>query len=199
MKTGIISKLAIAIVLVSLGLASGISISRAQMNPASASPQIIDAATSTDLQQTLDAAPPNSVIVFNPNQQLILSAPLKVNQPLTLRGLNARLPEKLGKSPLVTVTASGVTIEDFQLYGNTESVGQEERAPLIYIQASDFRVQHGLVVNSSRHGIYAAPDQKTDDLYGGVIRDIVGRGNARCVRVHRRPRRSRVDRSQCAD
>ncbi len=179
MKTKIISKS--IILLANLCLLSSISESRAQTNPASASPQIIDAAASTNLQQTLDDAPPNSIIEFNPNRQLVLSTPLKVNQPLTVRGLNARLPEKLGKSPLVTVTANGVTIEDFKLYGNTESVGQEERAPLIYIQAGDFRVQHGLVVSSSRHGIYAAPDQKTGDLYGGVIRDIVGRGNARCV------------------
>ncbi|MEI9962979.1 MAG: hypothetical protein WDM76_18235 [Limisphaerales bacterium] len=98
-----------------------------------------------------------------------------------MRGLNARLPEKLGRSPLINVTAKGVTIEDFQLYGNTESVGQEERAPLIFIQAGDFRVEHGLVVNSSRHGVYAAPSKETGDIYGGVIRDIVGRGNARCV------------------
>ncbi|HXI69738.1 MAG TPA: hypothetical protein VNN22_05200 [Verrucomicrobiae bacterium] len=171
------------ITLLGLSLMACIFASHGQTNPASSSapPQIIYAAANTNLQKTLDDAPPNSVIMFNPNQQLVLSTPLKVNQPLTLRGLNARLPEKLGKSPLVTVTANGVTIEDFQLYGNTESVAQEERAPLIYIQAGDFRVQRGLVVNSSRHGIYAAPDQHTGDLYGGVIRDIVGRGNARCV------------------
>ena len=147
----------------------------------SASPQIFYAVDSTNLQQTLDLAPPNSTIEFNPNQQLILSTPLKVSKSLTLRGLNAKLPEKLGKSPLLTVSAKGVTIEDFQLQGNTESVGQDERAPLIFIQAGDFRVEHGLVLNSSRHGVYVAPDKSTGDIYGGVIRDIVGHGNARCV------------------
>lgn len=149
--------------------------------PPAVPPQIFYAADSTNLQRTLDLAPPNSVIEFNPNQQLVLSTPLKVSKPLTLRGLNAKLPEKLGKSPLLTVSARGVTIEDFQLFGNTESVGQDERAPLIFIQAGDFRVEHGLVVNSSRHGVYVAPDKSTGDIFGGVIRDIVGRGNARCV------------------
>lgn len=144
-------------------------------------PEIINIRDGANIQQIIDAAPTNSIIQFNPNEQLVFSTPLKITKPLTLRGLNARLPEKLGRSPLINVTAKGVTIEDFQLYGNTESVGQEERAPLIFIQAGDFRVEHGLVVNSSRHGVYAAPSKETGDIYGGVIRDIVGRGNARCV------------------
>lgn len=183
MKKEIIFKIHRHISLWGLGLMIGVMTDRAQTSPVSPStpPQTLYASGITNLQQALDDAPPNSVVVFNPNEQLILSNSLNVNKALTLRGLNARLPEKLGKSPLVTVQANGVTIEDFQLYGNTESVGQDERAPLIYIKASDFRVQHGLVVNSSRHGIYAAPDEKTGDLYGGVIRDIVGHGNARCV------------------
>ena len=134
-----------------------------------------------DLQKALDDAPANSVILFNPNEQLELSTPLKINKALTLRGLKAKLPPKLGKSPLVTVHAKGVTIEDFELQGNTESVEQTERAPLIYILAGDFVVRHGLVINSSRHGIYVAPEKETGDIYGGTIRDIVGRGNARCV------------------
>jgi hypothetical protein len=149
--------------------------------PPATPPQIFYAADSTNLQQTLDDAPPNSTIEFNPNQELVLSTPLKVSKPLTLRGLNAKLPEKLGKSPLLTISAKGVTIEDFKLQGNTESVAQDERAPLILIQAGDFRVEHGLVVNSSRHGVYVAPEKSTGDIYGGVIRDIVGHGNARCV------------------
>ncbi len=156
---------------------------RAEINPGDrfAPPLILHVAPSTNLQQSLDDAPPNSVIEFNHYQHLDWSTRLKIGQPLPLRGLNASLPEKLGRSPLVTVSAKGVTIEDFQLYGNTESVGQDERSPLILIQAGDFRVEHGFVANSSRHGIYVAPDKSTGDIFGGVIRDIVGRGNARCV------------------
>lgn len=164
-------------------LCTGSLLAGAQTNVSygSNAPLVIQAAESPDLQKLLDEAPNNSVIQFNPNQQLVLSKPLRVTKPLTLRGLNAKLPEKLGKSPLVTVSAKGVIIEDFELCGNTESVEQSERAPLIFIQAGDFVVRHGLVLNSSRHGVYVAPDKTTGDIYGGVIRDIVGRGNARCV------------------
>lgn len=148
---------------------------------ASAAPRILYAADTTNLQLTVDEAPSNSVIEFNSNEQLIFSTPLKINKPLTLHGLNAKLPEKLGKSPLITIDSKNVTIEDFQLYGNTESVAQDERAPLILIESGDFKIEHGYVANSSRHGIYVAPSKEKGDIVGGVIRDIVGRGNARCV------------------
>ncbi len=134
-----------------------------------------------DIQKTIDSAPPHSTIVFNPNSQLVLSEPLRIDKPLVIRGLNAKLPPNLGRSPLISVRAEGVTIEDFKLYGNTDTVPQEKRAPLIFIAAGDFRVEHGQVFDSSRHGVYVEPQKETGNIVGGVIRDIVGHGNARCV------------------
>ncbi len=104
-----------------------------------------------------------------------------MSKPLTLRGLNAKLPDELGRSSLITVTAKGATIEDFELHGNTDSVEQSQRAALIRLEAGDFCVQHGLVVDASKHGVYVVPTKETGDIVGGVIRDIVGRRNSRCV------------------
>jgi hypothetical protein len=137
-----------------------------------------------DLQQVIDSAPANSVIVCDPNNQLTLATPLNINKPLTLRGLCAKLPEKLGKTPLVVAKSKGVTITEFNLTGNVDSVPQSERAPLIVIAAGDFRVENGRLSDSSKDGImidggYAGPE--SGDLEGGVVRDIVGRKIARDV------------------
>jgi hypothetical protein len=135
-----------------------------------------------DLQQTIDAAPSNSVVRCDPNRPLILSAPVTIRKPLTLVGLHARLPEKLGSTPLVVVEANGVAVMDFELTGNADSVPQSERAPLLVIHAGDFRVENGRFLNSSKDGVMIDGDGSTDeDLVGGVVRDIVGRGVVRDV------------------
>ncbi len=135
-----------------------------------------------DLQTVIDNAPPNSIVICDRNRQITLSVPVTVHKPLTLRGINARLPDKLGKTPLLIVTAEGVTISDFELHGNLDTVTQEERAPLLVIRASNFRVENGLTINSSKDGILISGDSKEDgDLVGGVVRDIVGINVARDV------------------
>jgi hypothetical protein len=149
--------------------------------PASSIPQVIQIDKQTDIQPLIDAAPPHSTIIFNPNEQLVLSTPLVITKPLTLRGLNAKLPNELGRSSIVLVKAEGVTVEDFELHGNTESVEQSQRAALIRIEAGDFRVRHGVVIDASKHGVAVIPSKETGDIVGGVIRDIVGRRNSRCV------------------
>src|SRR5262245_58028618 len=75
---------------------------------------IIDA-TGRDLQQVIDAAPSNAVVHCDANQTLTLSTPVTIRKPLTLVGLHARLPEKLGETPLVIVEAKGVAVTDFEL------------------------------------------------------------------------------------
>jgi hypothetical protein len=128
-----------------------------------------------DLQQVINDAPPHSTVLCDPKQQLTLSVPITIPKPLTLRNLKARLPDQLGKTPLVVVAAKGVTLADFELTGNGETVPQDKRAPLLVIGAGDFRVENGQMFNSSKDGIMiegtAAGDE---DLVGGVIRDIVG-------------------------
>lgn len=58
-------------------------------------------ANGRDLQQAIDAAPSNTVVQCDPNRCLTLSMPITIRQPLTLVGLRARLPAKLGNTSLV--------------------------------------------------------------------------------------------------
>ena len=133
-----------------------------------------------ELQGVVDAAPSNSVVRCDPNQPLILSKPLTIRKPLTLVGLRARLPEKLGNSPLVVVESTGVAVTDFELTGNADSVPQNERSPLLVIRAGDFRVERGTFLNSSKDGVMIDADGTNgEDIVGGVVRDIVGRGVVR--------------------
>jgi hypothetical protein len=133
-----------------------------------------------DLQEVIDAAPSNSVVRCDPNEQVTLSVPLTIRKPLTLVGLHARLPEKLSNTPLVVVEAKGVSVTDFELVGNADSVPQSERAPLLVIHAGDFRVEKGSFINSSKDGVMIDGDgSKDEDIVGGVVRDIVGRGVVR--------------------
>ena len=138
-------------------------------------------ASVSDLQKMIDAAKSNSIVQCDPNQQWTLSTPVKIRKPLTLLGLRARLPEKLGSTPLVVVEAKGVTIADFELVGNAESVPQKDRAPLLIISAGDFRVERGQFINSSKDGVMIDGDGLKEDIVGGVVRDIVGRNVIRDV------------------
>ena len=134
-----------------------------------------------DLQQVIDAAPPYSIVVCDRNQQLTISTPVVIRKPLTLRGLNARLPDRLGKTSILEVESEHVTITDFALRGNADTVAQEARAPLIRIYTGNFRVVRGVFENSSKDGVEVSPLARSGDIVGGVIRDIVGRGVVRDV------------------
>jgi hypothetical protein len=133
-----------------------------------------------DLQQVLDASPTNSVVQCDPNRVLTLFNAVTIRKPITVLGLHARLPEKLGNMSLLVVESKGVVITDFELIGNADSVPQSERAPLMAIYAGDFRVERGRFINSSKDGVMIDGDHlKDEDLVGGVVRDIVGRGVVR--------------------
>ncbi|MFW5832126.1 MAG: hypothetical protein ACOCVA_07720 [Prolixibacteraceae bacterium] len=132
-----------------------------------------------DLQQVIDKAPKHSTIICNRNRQLTIAVPIIINKPLTLKGLNARLPENLGKSAILEVKSKGVAITDFELRGNAATVSQSERAALIKVFFGDFRIERGFVENSSKEGIEVDPQEFPEPIEGGTIRDIVGRG---CVR-----------------
>ncbi len=134
-----------------------------------------------NLQQTIDNAPPHSILFCNKNKTLTVSETIIIHKPMTIRGLNARLPEKLGNTPLLLVQADHVTITDFELYGNIDSVSQKVRAPLISIQADQFTVERGLFVKSSKEGVSIVGNANGGFVQGGVVRDIVGRGNGRDV------------------
>ncbi len=133
-----------------------------------------------DLQGAIDRAPSNSIVLCNRNQSITLATPLLVRKPLRIEGLNARLPEGLGKTPLVIVETEGFTITDFELTGNCDSVPQKDRCALLIIRAGGFRVERGTFIDSSKDGVMIdGPEVKDRDIVGGIIRDIVGH---RCVR-----------------
>lgn len=125
-----------------------------------------------NLQEVIQSAPPHSVLMCNRNLPVTLSTSVTIDKPLTLRGLNARLPERLGNTPLIIVQAAGVRITDFELHGNARSVSQNDRAPLLRIGAGAFVVERGLFTDSSKDGIMIEAGDK--DIVGGVVRDIVG-------------------------
>jgi hypothetical protein len=129
---------------------------------------------SRSLPEVIRSAPPHSVIQCNPNSMLTLSTPILIDKPLTLRGMHARLPERLGNTSLIIVRAAGVRFTDFELRGNANSVSQDDRAPLLRIHAGDFAVERGLFADSSKDGVMIEAEDK--DIVGGVVRDIVGTG-----------------------
>ncbi len=126
------------------------------------------------LAEVIQAAPPYSVILCNRNRELTLSTPILVDKPLTLRGMHAKLPERLGNTSLVIVRAAGVRFTDFELHGNASSVSQDDRAPLLRIHAGDFAVERGVFADSSKDGVMIEAEDK--DIIGGVVRDVVGMG-----------------------
>ena len=132
-----------------------------------------------NLQPVIDNAPDNSTIICNKNDELLVSIPIEINKPLTLKGLNARLPDKLGDKSIIEIKSQDVTITDFVLSGNAGTVPQSERAALITIYTGGFRIERGKVYNSSKEGIEVDHREFPNPVDGGVIRDIVGRG---CIR-----------------
>lgn len=134
-----------------------------------------------NLQKTIDNAAPYATILCDRNEQLTISATILINKPLTLQGLNAALIDSLGKTTILRVTSENVSITDFELYGNTATVEQVNRAPLITIEAGKFRVERGRFFNSSKDGVEINTVRNGGDIVGGVVRDIVGEGVVRDV------------------
>lgn len=142
--------------------------------PGAGSPALKFTGTATDLQALLDKAPVGASVLCEPTQTLTVTQTLILNKPMVLRGLKARLPEKLGDTVLLVVAAKGVTLADLELHGNYDSVPQKKRAPLIHIKAGEFRVERCKFFDASKDGIMVTPDDGTGDLVGGIIRNIEG-------------------------
>ena len=128
----------------------------------------------SDLQQVVDRAAAGSVVECDVRNQRTLTAPLLIRKPLTLRGLNARLPEKLARTSLIVVEAEGVTLEGLELHGNYDSVSQKDRAPLIKIHAGNFRLERCRFYDSTKDGVEITPKPNGGDIVGGIVRDIKG-------------------------
>jgi pectate lyase len=128
----------------------------------------------THLQAVLDKAPAGAIVVCEQTKPLTVTNTLTIAKTLTLRGLQARLPEKLGDTVLLVVAAKGVTLTDLDLHGNYDSVPQKNRAPLIHIKAGEFRIERCKFFDGSKDGIMVTPDDGAGDIVGGVVRDIEG-------------------------
>jgi hypothetical protein len=126
------------------------------------------------LQVLLDKVPERTIVVCEQAEPLVVTKTITVAKPMTLRGLKARLPEKLGNTPLLVVEAKGVTLTDLEMHGNYDSVSQKNRVPFIHIKAGEFRVERCKFFDGTKDGINVVPDDGTGDIVGGVIRDIEG-------------------------
>ena len=141
---------------------------------------VIDSPTNTinysdemgSLQQVINAAPAGSTVVCDPARQLILAEALTIDKAITLKGLNARLPEGLPMSSLILVNALSVALVDLDLHGNYDSVSQKDRAPLIRIHAGGFLVERCKFYDSTKDGVEVTPLSGSEDIVGGTIRDI---------------------------
>lgn len=133
----------------------------------------------TELQKYIDSVAPYSTVMCDRNQQLVIDSPIIIKKPLSLIGLNAVLLDGLGKTSILEVLSEEVSLLDFKLRGNANTVDQAERAALIRIYKSNFYLERGLFENSSKDGVQISPMKNSEDIDGGVVRDIVGRG---CVR-----------------
>jgi hypothetical protein len=114
------------------------------------------------------------VVICEQPEPLTVTKPLTITKPMTLRGLRARLPEKLGDTVLLVVAAKGVTLTDLELRGNYDSVPQKNRAPLIHIKAGEFQVERCKFFDASKDGLMVTPDNGAGDIVGGGIRNIEG-------------------------
>lgn len=130
--------------------------------------------TGAELQALLDRASPGAVIVCKQAAPLVVRVSLVVRKPLTLRGLKADLPPKLGRVPVLIVEAKNVALADIEMHGNYDSVGPDDRAPFIWIKRGDFRVERCRFFDGTKDGLMITPEDGTEDIVGGTIRDIEG-------------------------
>ena len=107
------------------------------------------------LQQAIDSALPGATILCDTNKEIEVTTPLTIRKAITLQGLNARLPKKLGRTSLIVVEAPGVTLAKITLRGNYASVHQKDRAALVRIHAGDFRVEDCTFFDSTKDGNFS--------------------------------------------
>ncbi|MCH7752403.1 MAG: hypothetical protein IH898_09655 [Planctomycetes bacterium] len=125
-----------------------------------------------ELQQAINDAPENATIVCDSKRRLVISKTIFIKKAITLKGLTARLPEKLGRTQMIVVEAEGVTLSGIELHGNYKTVSQDDRAPLIWLQKSRFTIEGCKFYDATKDGIMVTPIDGAGDIVGGSIRDI---------------------------
>ncbi len=147
----------------------------------SAQAEVINWNGKVPLEKVIQNASPNSVIQCDPNVDIEVSKTIILRQPVTLVGLTAHLPDGLIKTPILEVASGNVTLLNLKFTGNTDTVSQDDRAPLIDVHKGSFRIENCVFENSSKDGIMISARPNGGDLVGVIVRDIVGRGNVRDV------------------
>ena len=125
-----------------------------------------------ELHQVINDAPKNATIVCDGKPQLDISETIFIKKAITLKGLRARLPERLGRTPMIVVQAEGVVLIGIQLHGNYTTVSQNDRAPMIWLQKGGFTVKGCRFYDATKDGIMVTPLDGDGDIDGGSIRDI---------------------------
>jgi hypothetical protein len=135
-------------------------------------PKIAYTGDGSDLQAVIDAAPVGATITCDAKRSLEISKSITIRQALTLTGLHARLPKKLGRTPILIVAAKGVNLSDLELHGNYDSVPQKERAPLIHVTKGKFRIERCVFCDATKDGVMVTPTKSDGDIVDVVVRNI---------------------------
>ncbi|KAJ8906836.1 hypothetical protein NDN08_003322 [Rhodosorus marinus] len=132
------------------------------------------------LKTQIEGAPIHSELVAYDSCVWMVDETIRVRNPVTIRGVTARLPDGLGNAPLLEVRTEGFTMTDFEFIGNIESVEFEDRESLVAVAMGGFHIERGVLRSSSQHGILVRPmGFHKHDIVGGVLRDLAGYGNRR--------------------
>lgn len=149
-------------------LAGASMVHAAATNP----PAIVYRGDGSDLQAVVDAAPTGATITFDAARSLEIATSITLRRSVTLTGLRARLPKKLGRTPILIVAAEGVTLSGLELHGNYDSVSQDDRAPLIHVTKGRFKAERCVFCDASKDGIMVEPERSAGDIVDVVVRDI---------------------------
>ena len=144
------------------------------------------------LQQAIDDA----TIVCDSRQMLANSKTIFIRKAITLKGLTARLLEKLGRTPMIVVEAEDVTLVGLELHGKYKTVPQKDRASMIWLQKRRFTIEDCKFYDATKDGIMVTPISFTNCLsftncQGVTLRKVVILGLPRAVQA--------VHKSSCTD
>lgn len=144
-----------------------------------------------NLQQVIDTALPYSIVVCDPNQQMTISTPVVITKALTLRGINARLPEQLGNTHILEVKSEDVTITDFVLRGNGDTVTQKVRAPLRGVvevsNGTDQITVHKVYAENCIYAIDLQDHNKQEINHNIIINDVYALNCRHAIRTANQP------------
>ncbi|KAJ8903426.1 hypothetical protein NDN08_004534 [Rhodosorus marinus] len=127
-----------------------------------------------DLKNQVESAKRFDVLVSNGACKWTVGQVIRIAIPLTIKGVHVTLTPGV-VIPVFAIFSAGVTISDFTIIGNRNSVTKAES--LIKVHKGGFVIENGILKASSSHGVRIAPIAGGDKIDGGIIRDLVGYRN----------------------